>query len=575
MKSYFLLICLLTSICLYPQGIDIKWSEQIINDNNLDGFFDRFEGANKSNVYAKFSNRATTALTRNHDVKLVAFDKTTMKKAGDVVLKGWGEDSHIGYHYYKCIIFDNMIYVLWVKRADEVIELYAESFDSNLSKINSLKKVYEIKGDNTDRLIILSNRDIGGKILIGQQFPTTNDGEQIKLEYKFMDSDFSFLSSRQVALPFAVSKKPGGIFSDDGYSDGVLADYRLGKDGNLYVQEVVKASSEDRKAMKKGETTVYPFFLKIDLASGQVVDYSVKFPNKNTFNVSWLVTNDGLKLFGFFSDLEKDEKGKDTHGTFFVLLDNKTLKTKTQKFWYFDKPFLDVLYASDKENQKRGGGLFNSQRAKESDDESLDAGYNIEEVIEDKNDVVLFCSIVRNWSELNCNGSKCRTLNNCQKENVTVFKLNANGEMVWAKNIDRYIKYNGLNVHDLNIIKTDYNYYVTFGSSYQVNENNKKSKNSKDILTDRLKYAVISTTGDVQEKDYNVNSQNGQQNGNKLVAPSKIEVFDNKLYTSYMRSKLKPSVYFSCLCPPVFIYLFSLGQSQIGKGYLGTISALK
>ena len=147
--------------------------------------------------------------------------------------------------------------------------------------------------------------------------------------------------------------------------------------------------------MKKGEASVYPHIMQVRLETADIHDFRLEaFLKKTLLIFSSLITKDGIKLYGFFSDLDKDEKGRDTHGTFFISLNTKDLSTKEMKFSYFDKPFLDQLYAADKENQKKGKGLFKSKKAKESDEESIDDNYKIEQVIEDKNDIILFCSIV-------------------------------------------------------------------------------------------------------------------------------------------------------------------------------------
>jgi len=586
MKKISLLFCLLSYNWVFSQAIDLKWSEQFIYDNKLDGFFDYFIGTNGNNIYARFSDLSMRG-GGNKKIKIVAFDKVTMKKVGETNLKGYGKSKkEDDYDYYQSIILDDIIYVLWTKTERKVVELYAQSFDPKLKKLNPLKKIYEVNRskDGTDNLIVLYNKDIGDKIFIGKEFAITHDDENLKIEYKFLNSDFSLVSARQVTLPLLITKRRRGLFRSAGSVFDLIANYELGNDGNLYVHDIVKMSDEEKSQIKRGEASVYPHIIQVQLANGSTQDFKLKFPKKNTFNFSSLITRDGIKLYGFFSDLDKDEKGKDTHGTFFISLDNKDLKPRDTKFSYFDKAFLDVLYAADKENQKKGRGLFKSKKAKASDEESIDDNYQIERVIEDKNDIILFCSIMKNWQRTVCTsngrggGQTCQTYYYCTKSNVTTFKLNAKGDIVWARNLDRSVTYPRWNVYDLNVIQTDNNYYVTYGSAYQLNSKKKNMRSSKSNkqLTDRLEYAVFSgKTGDFQKLEYKVNPLNVKKSEAKFVAPDGIDVFDNRMYTSCMRSKLKPATYISCLCPPVFYFLSFSGNARKGKGFLGTISALK
>ncbi|MES2679625.1 MAG: hypothetical protein V4635_07055 [Bacteroidota bacterium] len=586
MKNLLITLSVLACFKFQAQSIDLKWSDQFIYDNKLDGFFDYYIGTNGNNIYARFSDLSMRG-GGNNKIKIIAFDKTTMKKVGETNLKGYNKSKkEEDYDYYQSIILDDIIYVLWTKTEKKIVELYAQSFDAKLKKLNPLKKIYEVNRskDGTDNLIVLYNKNIDDKIFIGKEYAITKDDENLKIEYKFLNADFSLVSSKQVTLPILITKRRRGLFRSVGSINDLIASYELGNDGNLYIQEMVKVSDEEKKTLKRGEASVYPHVMQVQLETGSTQDFKLKFPKKNTFNFSSLVTKDGVKLYGFFSDLDKDEKGNDTHGTFFISLDSKTLKTKDMKFSYFDKTFLDQLYAADKENQKKGRGLFKSKKAKASDEESIDDNYKIERVIEDKNDIILFCSIMKNWQRTVCTsngkggGQTCHTYYYCTKSNVTAFKLNPKGDIVWARNLDRSITYPRWNVYDLNVIKTDNNYYVTYGSAYQLNSKKKNMRSSKSgkQMTDRLEYAVFSgATGDFQKQEYKVNPLNVKKSEAKFVSPDDIDVFDNRLYTSCMRTKLKPATYISCLCPPVFYFLSFSGNSRKGKGYLGTISALK
>jgi hypothetical protein len=586
---FYFLVLKLTIGNLNSQSIDVKWSDQFLLDNKQDGFFDDFVGSNSTYIYGKFSNLALLPKKRNQKVKLVAFDKASMKKAGETDLRGFGGSlDKEDYKYYKTVTLDNLIYVFWTKEQKDVVELYVQSFDTKLKKVNNIKKIYELndsKSKGTDKLIILYNKDVNNKIVIAKEVGLTQDNENLRIEYKLLNPDFSFVTAKQVTLPIKVTKKRRGLFSSYSNSiDNNLCKYEFGNDGNLYIEDMVKASDEEKKLLKKREASVYPHIMQIQMESGNLQDYSLKFTGKNTFNYSSLITKNGIKLYGFFSDLDKDEKGKDTHGTFLVTLDNTSFKAKEPKFSYFDKTFLDQLYAADKENQKKGKGIFKSSKAKASDEQSIDDNYIIEKVIEDGNDILLFCSIMKNWSRTVCSGNangggtSCRTYYYCTKSNVTAFRLNGAGDIVWAKNLDRSMTYSGWNIYDLSVMKNGNSYYVTYGSQFEMNakKKNMRSSKSRAQLNDRLEYAVFSgQTGEYKKAEYQVNRVNAKKADKKYVGANQISVFDNKMYTSYVRTKIKPTTFISCLCPPVFYYLIFSGNSRKGTGYFGTIAPLK
>lgn len=587
MKIYFKIICLILLVSKsFSQSMDVKWSAQFDCDNKLDGFFDSYLGTNGDYVYCKFSNLALVPKKFNRKVKILAFDKNTLKKVGDAELKGYDKTKNAAeLDYFKTIVLKETIYILWTKKVKGIVELYAQSFDEKLKRKNKLKKVYEVstaKGAS-EKLVVISNKDYNNSILIIKEMAVANDGDNLRIEYKLLDEEFNFVSAKQLNLPIKIYKKRSRLAAKlDNFSNHFCS-YEFGDDGNLYIHQLVSMTDEEKENLRKGEASSYTEMMQVKLESGELSEFAVKFNNKNTFKFSSRITKNGIKLYGFFSDLDIDKKGKDSHGIFYVLLDKKNFRIVETKFSYFDKAFLDVLYAADKENQKKGRGLFKSKEAKNSDDQSLDDQYVIEKVIDDNGDIVLFCSIMNNWSQTNCTtnsngGQSCTTRYYCTKSNVTVFKLNIRGDIIWAKNLDRKITYNGWYVHDVNVVKQDNDYYVVYGSAYQINaeKKNRRSAKSSKQLTDRFEFAVFaSNDGSFRKNEYQVNKLGVKKNDKKYVNEADITVYDNKMFTSCSRTKLKPSTYFACLCPPVFYFKFFSGNSRKGTAFLGSIEPLR
>lgn len=581
MKNYLTqILLLLACVNLYSQNMDLKWSEQFIYDNKVDGFFDYYLGANSSFVYGKFSNLASSQRKKNKKVKLIAFDKTSMKKAGEAEVFGYDDlvdETKKGMEYFRTIVLENVIYILWTVEDDGVTEVYAESYTPKLKKMTGLKKVYEYNTakKNVDNLLVIYNKDIGNKILIGREFATKEDNEPLKIEYKIINEDFSPAGSAKITLPIVMIKKRS--------RSDLVCTYEFGDDENLYISDRIKITGEEKKKLKKGEASTYPIIMQVNTKRGSLHEYSIRFPKKNTFNFSWMVTKTGIKLYGFFSDLDKDEKGRDTHGIFYLSMDQGNFKPKDQKFSYFDKSFLDKLYEADKENQKKAGRR-GKEKDKQSDEESIDDNYVIEEVIDDGKDIVLFCSIMYNWQNTVCTtssngGQSCHTYYYCTKSNVTAFKLSTTGDIVWASNLDRSYTFSGWNVYDVKVVKSEDNYLVLYQSAFQINkdEKNRKSKKSSKQMDDRLEYAIFNgTTGAYKKSEYQVNGFNTKKEERKSIKTSNISLYDNKMYiSSSSRVKFRPTIWLSCLCPPVFYVLSFSGNSRTGKGYLGTVNVSK
>lgn len=560
------------------QSIDIKWSEKFQYDNKLDGFFDSYLGTNQRYIYAKFSNIGREA--GNQKIKLIAFDKYTMERAGDVRLKGYGRDKEKdALTYYKTIVLDSLLYVIWTREQNGVVDIFAETFDTKLRELQPIKKIYEVavSRKSTDNLVIVFNRNIGDKILMGKELAVITDGENLRFEYKIINEDFSIAKEGQVILPIKVARRRR---QDDSFTSPVCT-YELADDGNIYAQNMVRVTGDERKSLKKGEANTYPVIIQINPETREVSDYPVKFPRKNTFSYSSLISKRGIRLYGFFCDLDKDPKGSDTHGTFYITIDSKSFVLTSHKFSYFDKPFLEELYAADQENRRKGGGIFRSGSDVDSDRESIDDNYIIEKAVEDGGDMLLFCSIMRNWTETRCSGGgyyggqSCRTYYYCTKSNVTVFRLDSAGQITWAKNLDRAITYTRWNVYDLNVMSRNGNYYVVYGSAYQIlaRKKNNATKKSSQQMADRMEYAVFNAhTGDFTRAEYQVNKLNVRKENAKYVDPDDVEVFDNRMYTECNRIKLKPAVWLSCLFPPAFYFISISGNSRHGTGYLGRIS---
>lgn len=567
-----LLLCAIASR-FNAQQLDTKWTEKIQYDNKIDGFFEDYVGNNTQYVYAKFSNLAMRPKNRNKKIKILSLNKTSLKKEGELKLVGYPQnDASKNLDFYKIITLESVVYVVWTKEEKNSVDVYVETFDPKLKKISALKKIYSLKDERklSDKLVLLYNNKAGGIIMIGKEIGIEEKEEALKFEYNIVSEKLDVKYSGTVELPIlvkrtAVSSNPLG---------GPAVEYELCDNGKIYVYDYIK---RDRKDLKKGEASTYPIVVQINPSNGKSKNFNVRFENKNTFRFSTLVTKDGVSLYGFFSDLDKDPKGNDTHGIFYVSMDEKEFKPNTTRFTYFDKNFLDQLYANDKEDQRKS--RKRNEEKKKSAEESIDGRYVIESVQQEGKDIILFCSIMYNWSQTVCTtnsngGQSCTTYYYCDKSNVTAFRLGADGGLVWASNLDRFFRYNYWNAYDIGVVKKDDTYYVLYNSAYQLNstKKNRKSRKSGEQIMDRFEYATFdAATGVYKKQEAQVNSVTTPRKEKKFVSAAKIKVYDNNFYTHSERITYKPLSYLACLIPCGPLWVIYSGNSRRGEGYLGTV----
>jgi hypothetical protein len=605
MKKLFLLLVFILGALVAnvkAQEVKVDWSERQVYDNKLDGFFDYFLGSNSKYVFAKFSNVGKHG---DRKIKLVAFDRITMKKAGDVAVRGFKENAsseskYAGLSYYKTVVFENVLYMFWTKEAKNKQELFVQSFDGKLKPLNPLKKVYELtsepKSKKKSSLFVMGNIKSDERIIMGGEHSGNKD-ESIKIEYKVLNKDFSFAASNTVALPITITGK----------SYGLTSNYVFGEDGNLHVTSYVTMDAEDRKGLAKGESARFPIFSVIDLNTGKIKSHSFKFDKKNIFNVDYKIDGGVTKIYAFFCDLDKDPRGYATHGIVYATLNNQTFEVENVNFSYFTKTQLDQLFAGDKEDKKKGKAVFKSKKKAKSDEESLISDYVIEAAESlDRDNLVLFCSRMRNYSVTTCDGKgNCHTNYYCEKRNVTVFKIGKDGSIIWASNLDRSLTYNGWSIEDVRVIHDKDKFFVSYGSGFAMGakKKNHSSRKSKSYMSDRFEYAVFDySNGNFTKKEYKINPVNVKKVDRKGVDPTAVKVIDNVFYTNYTRTRVKgwpliagcsagiigtvlsftkgagTSVAGSCLAEAggaLFISPFVIRSLRKGAGYLGKIEPIR
>ena len=576
------------SLISVAQTIDVKWSDKQYYDNKLDGYSKYIIGGNSKYLYAYFApvranNIFTGRSSTDKEIKLVAFDKKSMKRAFDISLLGFShnkvEDKNLaGLEYYKTIIFEDIIYVVWLKDLHDkkkTQEMYVQTFTENLKKVNALKKVYELgsdpKADYLSNIFLLANKNANEQIVIGGELSAKKD-QNVKFEYKVLNKDFTYAYSGKFDLPI---KKIG-------YGNTLAGNYRFGDDGNIYIKTNVAIDKAEYKDMKKSGKEVargrYALLTMLNPSTGKSNVIPIRADNKDIFDFDYIVSKKSIKIFGFYSDLKvqkvkshvslfpggvhvgSDEE--DIHGIFNGTIDNNTFEIASIHFTAFTKAQLDNLFADDKRNRK-DKHVMASKSKRHSEDISLRSDYEIERTISiDDDNMVLFCSRMHNYVVSNGKNSYPA----CEKFNVTAFKVASDGKIVWASNLQRYMKYGGWNIYDIDVMYQGNKIYTFY-------EQKGQSKNE-------FEYGVFDyETGKNSIENYIVNPPHTPKFERHRLKEEYISVIDNVAYVNSVVShqKVGPTIAVcaaSVICLPAIVAI-TLPFTKYGTGNIGVISGAK
>ena len=596
MKKIILIltVCILTTNDLFSQDFNLKWSERFEYENSKDGFFSNYINTNDNYIYALHTNLDLKSTGKSKKIRLVCFDKQTMEKIASIPLKGYKENAatksdYKNLEYHKTIVGTNEIFVFWIDRSaaksDKKEVLYCESFDVNLKKDKKLKKIYtanlpqetKISRYSSTATFVLSNREAGDEIVVGHEIQKKDDN--IDFSYCVIDAELSELTKNQVELPVNFKSNK---------SLGLSSSYELGKDGNIYIKSFVSMSKEERKNAKKGEAFSYCILSAVKPESGELSKITLKENSRNINDFSYVIDKNKVRIYGFFCDIDKDPTGNSSHGLFFTEAEAGSFDDASLGYTYFDKKTIESLFSKDKEDKKKTPVFGKKKKAKavENDAEALDDRFEIEDMFTVENDVVLFCSKMYNYSVTTCTtnsngGQSCTTRYYCEKSNVVAIRVNNEGEIEWATNIDRKKTYSGTSIYDLNVVFANNKFYTIFGSDYQADAEKKSRKSRKRLkdFRDQFEYAVFDyDTGSAAKNTFMVNQKNDIEK--KSVDPLAITVLDGRFYVDYSVIKQKwgptiPVCIASLACPYLVIIPMMNGSFKKGYGNLGVLTIIE
>lgn len=569
-----ILTLFLTSI--FGQDMKVNFSDKMTLKLNKDGFVSRFIGETETNIYVEFQSR-----NKKQEVvinRIGVFDKATMKEVNSLVIadkKDKARAADLGNKLKEQIKFiDDRIYIFYSDESKTELQIYAEAYTLNLDRDVKMQKLMTIPKDSKRDNVFPAITHNKTKIVLSRLESGENN---IQFYYSVYDLELEELVKSDVNMPL-----PDGIQNEDVFA---VNSYMLDNNDNFYFNETYSIKSGEKRSglFYKTIEYKYEFYVSIlSIESGDIEMIDMNDENTSLFNVKVVEIDNKVKILGFFSDFNKDPKGMRTHGFCYREIDPKTFEVSEMVYTYFDKELLDELFKEDEEDKlKTNSKKKNAEEEAEKDKDALSKSFVIEHIkVDDKGNMIVFCSKMNNYSYEVCttdaNGrTTCRTVYKCQKDNVTVFKLSSEGEIVWSSNIDRRVTYGGWDVYDLRIIEDEDSYIVSYGSSYnlEAEEKTKKSRKSAAESIDKLEYGVFDKeTGANEKKNVVINEEGVKKSDKKYCAATSITSANDKFYLISSRKHIAPWIFSTCLCPPVFLILGVLTQvGQIQDAYIGKI----
>lgn len=561
---------------LFGQDMKVNFSEKMTLKLNKDGFVSRFIGETETNIYVEFQSR-----NKKQEVvinRIGVFDKATMKEVNSLVIadkKDKARAADLGNKLKEQIKFiDDKIYIFYSDESKTELQIYAEAYTLNLDRDVKMQKLMTIpkdsKRDNVFPVITHNKK----KIVLSRLESGENN---IQFYYSVFDLELEELVKSDVSMPL-----PDGIQNEDVFA---VNSYMLDNNDNFYFNETYSIKSGEKRSglFYKTIEYKYEFYVSIlSIESGDIEMIDMNDENTSLFNVKVVEIDNKVKILGFFSDFNKDPKGMRTHGFCYREIDPKTFEVSEMVYTYFDKELLDELFKEDEEDKlKTSSKKKNAEEEAEKDKDALSKSFVIEHIkVDDKGNMIVFCSKMNNYSYEVCttdaNGrTTCRTVYKCQKDNVTVFKLSSEGEIVWSSNIDRRVTYGGWDIYDLRVIEDEDSYIVSYGSNYnlEAEEKTKKSRKSAAESIDKLEYGVFDKeTGANEKKNVVINEEGVKKSDKKYCSPVSMTTFNDKFYMISSKKHIAPWIFSTCLCPPVFLVLGVFTQvGQIQDAYIGKI----
>lgn len=547
------------------QYMEFEWSDEYRFTNRKTGFFSEYLGAGYTSIYLLQRNISKSKSYDNAKLKIVALNKNSLVEDTVLALKGFPEnegDTELDdLDYLTSIVTEDGIFVFWRKYeyTDSTREeqVYAQSFRSTLKPALSLRKVYGFTYDvefdasifDSTRSVIAANPGLD-RIVVGTE--TYEDGE-VAFKYVTLDSKLNASSEKSFPLPQTFKKFPKELTSE----------YEVRDNGMLYAKSVVKYTVEELFGKGIDHPRTYHALTVADISSGKHFLLNIRGENKTITDYSYQDVGGKTRVLGFYGDLDKDTTGIDDQGVFYADIDNENVSSEGLKYLYFERSIKNRIM-SKKDRRKREGDL--------TAEEILNTRFDIEhiETMEDSSLIVFFTmeyNTEEKTSRSDLNGRNVYSMKyGFKKSNVLALRLADNGEVLWARKIERKASYKGEDADDIQVVYQYGKFVVMFG-----NENPKlKSHRKKRLrhLKKEIEYATFDpNSGRAKIYEVEINEPRTMLKDLRYIDPRTAVAVDGKFYFHQIHVRQNPIwTAANVLFVPTLYYTILTGNTKLGKG---------
>jgi hypothetical protein len=546
----FLAVCY-TSLA---QEAKIEWSEKIeINGTNL-GFFDEFVGESEDLIFASFAHQTgylgytTQSKGKKFHYRLASYDKNTLREVNHVEVRPYRDQAHKGLWLVQTIVTKNHVIVFWRKNDEKSIEIFAEAFDLQLKPVQGLTSIIkkELANENNTTLnpIIIHNIQASSKIIVGIQYEEYSDLNS-HLFFKTIDDNFGFSCESNLDL---------GVSMTSEFSKAMMVQSL----GLPYESSVLNL----KYYLLDENTLMISNFTTFDLTTGETNKYSIEQEGFVYTKTRIERTSNEFRIAGFYNDLNSSNNGNAIDGFFLAKIDTDQKQVSFTHHPFTEEFSEDVYKMASSENM--------SDHQKEKDASRKAAALNgltIEQIEENQNGFVIFCSIeekdlTTHWTNQNV----VYTTEKSIKTNVYALALDHNLNFKWHSTITRKKTLGAWNLQDINVMPIENGYFVTYGDDTIESADGKGKSKSLKQRRDQVEYAFVFNDGQTVKKTLTINDKKTLTSNRKYISStSGYTIYGSTLYVQSWNLHTNAIFY------PLVILSFGTiakTQSKFRKGHI-------
>lgn len=579
LKTYFKkmrLVVLLAFIGLnqfgFAQYMEFEYSDEYLFSNRKTGFFTEFIGANQTSVYLLQRNISKSKPYDDTKLKIIALNRNSMGQDTMVSMKGYPENESMastlsGLDFVSAKMQDGNILMFWRKLINtdstRTEEIYGQAFKADLKPATNMLKLFVYKQEVEDHpsmfdppmCVVLTNPNSDHLVIGTERF---KDGA-LEFYYATMSAGLAIHKTGIVPLPQTSTTYPGRLTSH----------YEL-NENQLYIRSNVDYTKDEKIALLPRRVSTYPVFTLADLSSQRSTSVAFRGDEKSITDFAYERAGSTTRVIGFFGDFSEDTTGTDKQGLFYADVNNETMEKSEVKYVSFDRSTLNRIFPKKLVRKREKAGI--------DQDEKLAARFDIEH-IEPMSDgsFVLFFTREYNYEESDTrsdlNGENVYQFDHFyKKQDVSGLRFSAEGEIVWARSLERIVTYQGEDVSDLRVVYKYDEFFVLYG-----NENAElkppSGRKKHQHLTEELQYATFNPgTGRAKVEMTETNEPKTDPKEKHFVDPNSAVIVDDQVYFFKMKVRQNPLwTAANVICLPTLYYTAVSGNTMQAKAEFGTM----